>query len=503
MAEILLTHSYFLRFDPKEYRAMMPYPPLGTITAAGLLRSRGYEVALHDVMLAESEEEIVVPLSKHRPSLVILYDDSFNYLTKMCLSRMRDAAFRMASLAKEHGCTVAVFSSDASDHVEEYLAHGVDFVLRGEAEQTLVELSDRILRGTGKPLSSIEGLSFRSGETIVTTHKRAVMKNLDSLPMAAWDLIDMERYRVLWKKRHGYFSLNITTTRGCPFHCNWCAKPLYGQVYNSRSPADVVREIEYLREHARPDHLWITDDIFGLKPQWVREFSRLMRNQKALVPFKCLSRADLLLENEDIRDLKLSGCEAVWMGAESGSQKILDAMDKGTTVEQIRQATKLLHENGIRVGFFLQFGYPGETWADIRKTLQLVRDCRPDEIGVSVSYPLPGTPFFDRVKEDLGLKHNWRDSQDLDLLFQGEYSRDFYRRLHTVVHKWFSVWKKTRELRDAIRHPGRLRPTMARSIAAIGYHLLTLPFHFWILQHERTKRDADRPSGRHPVPAGA
>lgn len=503
MAEILLTHSYFLRFDPKEFRAMMPYPPLGTITAASVLRSAGFSVALHDVMLAESEEEIDSALDEHKPRLLVIYDDSFNYLTKMCLSRMREAAFRMAGHAKKRGCTVVVFSSDAGDHLDEYFRNNIGFVICGEAEFTLTELARSLLRDASMRPENIAGLAFSDRGVIRTTRKRALLKDLDALPIAAWDLVDLDRYREVWRTKHGYFSLNISTTRGCPFHCNWCAKPLYGQVYNSRSPQSVVNEMKFLRATARPDHLWITDDIFGLKPGWIAEFARVVREEDAVIPFKCLSRADLLLNDDTIRHLAEAGCRTVWIGAESGSQKVLDAMEKGTTIDQIRTATRLLHDANINVGFFLQFGYPGEGWDDIQQTFELVKSAEPEEIGVSVSYPLPGTPFYSRVKAELGVKQNWIDSQDLDVLFAGEYSRTFYRTLHRVIHKRFSIWKKTRQIQMTLRNPRKARLSVLRSLSAVVYHSVTLPFDERKLIHEREQHHNSAQASTDPSPVRA
>ncbi len=226
------------------------------------------------------------------------------------------------------------------------------------------------------------------------TPARPVLKDLDTLPFPARDLLDIQKYRTAWTSRHGYFSMNMVTTRGCPFHCNWCAKPLYGQVYNSRSPQQVAEELRQIKAAYAPDHIWFCDDIFGLKPGWVGEFAGLVTREQPVVPFKCLARVDLLLKGSTIADLGRAGCQMVWVGAESGSQKILDAMDKGTTVDQIVEATRRLKEAGISVGFFLQYGYPGETRQDIDATLRMVETCEPDDIGISVSYPLPGTTIL-------------------------------------------------------------------------------------------------------------
>ena len=485
MTDVLFTHSYFLRFDPKEQRASMPYAPLGTITAAAFLRSHGFSVGLHDPMLSDSEDEILPALSTHRPKIVALYDDGFNYLTKMCLTRMREAAFRLSAHARMAGCTVIVFSSDATDHVTEYLDHGADYVICGEAEFTLKELCSVIMGRIDQPIGSIRGLAFMDGSSIIRTPKREVQHDLDVFPIPAWDLVDVESYRRVWNKRHGYFSVNLSTTRGCPFHCNWCAKPLYGQIYNSRTPESVVKEMKYLNATVRPDHLWITDDIFGLKPGWIARFDELINQTGAFIPFKCLSRVDLLLKEGTIRHLKRAGCVTVWVGAESGSQKVLDAMEKGTTVAQIYEATIKLHAVGIRVGFFLQFGYPGETWDDIEKTLEMIRVCQPDEIGISVSYPLPGTSFYNRVEAELAKKQNWVDSGDLDLMFAGIYSPAFYRRLHTVVHKRASVWRGQVAARQLLMNPRSIQPSRLRSIAASVYHGMTLPLELHRLNKER------------------
>lgn len=436
MAAVLFTQSYFLKFDPKEYRAMTPYPPLGTLYAAAAARRAGHAVALFDTMLADSEDELLPHLERHAPDFLVIYDDDFNYLTKMCLTRMREAAFRMARTAKERGLTVIVHSSDATDHPEMYGDNGADFILVGEAEGTLVDLLAALEEGEGKKLEEIPGVVFRDPQgKMHRAAKRRAARDLDSLPYPARDLVDIERYRRLWKEHHGYFSMNMVTTRGCPFHCNWCAKPLYGQVYNSHSPRRIAEEMLHIKQTWGPDHIWFCDDIFGLKPEWIEEFAAEVERLNARVPFKCLSRADLLLRGNTIDALRRAGCRTVWIGAESGSQKILDAMEKGTTVEQICQATARMKKAGIRVGFFLQFGYPGEEKKEIEETLRMVRRALPDEIGVSVSYPLPGTKFYEQVRREMGDKRNWSESADLAMMFQGTYGTEFYRTLSRYVHK--------------------------------------------------------------------
>ena len=484
MTDVLFGQAYYLRFDPKSWAARQPYAPLGALYAAACVRQHGYGVALFDAMLAPSEAEWAAALDRHQPRFAVIYEDSFNYLSKMCLLRMRQAALTMIDAARARGITTIVAGSDASDHPATYLDRGADVVVMGEGEVTLVELLDRMaglrapgasagqaLRGAGS-IADVDGICLRDGAGgIRWTRRREIIRDLDTLPFPAWDLVDVERYRTIWQRRHGHYSMNLVTTRGCPYHCNWCAKPIYGQRYTVRSPEHVVEEMLWLERTYRPDHVWMADDIFGLKPGWIARFADLVRERDAAIPFKCLLRADQVTPVV-AGALARSGCRTVWIGAESGSQRTLDAMEKGIRVEQIADARRWLHDTGIDVGFFLQFGYPGETRDDIEKTLQMVRDCRPDDIGISVSYPLPGTPFFDRVKATLGVKQNWVDSNDLAMMYRAKYVPEFYRALHSLVHAEF-------------------RALHARSALSFVRHRLAVPL--WRRRVDRLSRLSSRP----------
>jgi radical SAM superfamily enzyme YgiQ (UPF0313 family) len=480
--DVLFGQAYYLRFDPKLWAARQPYAPLGALYAAAAARQRGYRVALFDAMLARSEAAWCDALDSYRPRVAVLYEDSFNYLSKMCLLRMREAAVSMAAAARQRGVPVVVSGSDATDHPTVYLDAGAEVVIAGEGEITLGEVLDVLLHRSPKRLADVDGVCLRENGVLRRTPPREIMRDLDALAWPAWDLVDLDRYRTAWQRRHGYFSMNIVTTRGCPYHCNWCAKPIYGQRYTARSPESVADEIAWLRRTYRPDHLWIADDIFGLKPGWIERFAALVRAAGAVVPFKCLLRADGVTELV-ARALKEAGCRSAWIGAESGSQRVLDAMEKGTRVDQIVSATERLRSAGIAVGFFLQFGYPGETMEDIDETRRLVRRCRPDDIGISVSYPLPGTPFYERVKAQLGAKRNWRDSDDLAMLYRATYPPDFYRALHALVHAEF----RARRAEDIVRGRRPIGGNIARDVVAGTLHALRVP---WLRRRVAAARHA-------------
>jgi anaerobic magnesium-protoporphyrin IX monomethyl ester cyclase len=436
MISILVCHSYFLRFDQKQVERAKPYPPLATLQVASMLRKAGHEVSLFDAMLAEDFSRFERQLDVLKPQVVILYEDNYNFLSKMCLGRMRRAAFEMLGLARARGARILVGGSDASDAPDEYLGAGAEVVLHGEALGTLMALVDRLNGDTtldpqrlaiGLPDASVEGMPR------VHAHVAALPEpRLAALP--AWDLIDIERYRRTWRQAHGYFSLNMASSRGCSFRCNWCAKPIWGNQYLQRPAREIAAEMIHLRRHYRPDHIWFADDIFGFRVDWVNEFATALAENGGGVPFTIQLRADLVSPRMT-EALRAAGCREVWLGAESGSQKILDAMNKGTRVAEVHDARRLLGTAGIRVGYFLQLGYSGEELEDILATRRLVEETRPDDVGVSVSYPLPGTKFYETVKAQLGAKTHWNESNDLEMMFAGTYRSEFYRAIRNLLHE--------------------------------------------------------------------
>lgn len=470
MGNVLFTHSYFYKFDEKQWNNKQPYPPLGTITAASYLRTKGHQVSLFDTNLADNPAQIKASIDKSNPDFLVIYDDGFNYLTKMCLTLMREAAFELIKIGKENNCTVIVSSSDSTDHFEEYLQKGADFILLGEGEESLDELL-LSLEQENQKLSDITGIVYFQNGELVNTGRRGVMDNLDNLPMAAWDLVNIEEYKFIWMEHHGYFSLNIATTRGCPYSCNWCAKPIFGRMYHARSPKKVLDEMEFLMNSFGASYFWICDDIFGLKPGWIQEFWDMVKSRALKFSYNMQSRVDVMLKDDTIQAMAESGLDIVWVGAESGSQKILDAMDKDITVEQIYEARWKLKEHGVRVAFFLQFGYLGETMEDIELTQKMLFDLMPDDMGISVSYPLPGTTFYEQVKDDLRQKTNWSDSDDLALMFKNTYPPRFYKMLHRYIHKKFRKRQNIQNIIQFLKNPVKNNKGIIRSVIVTAYYI--------------------------------
>jgi anaerobic magnesium-protoporphyrin IX monomethyl ester cyclase len=471
MLSILVCHSYFLQLDHKQRARGKPYPPLATLQAAAMLRRAGHQVTLFDSMLADDLEDYHRLLTKDRPQVVLFYEDTFNFLSKMCLTVMQRAACEMIAVASRTGARVIVAGPDVSDRPQTYLAAGADLALKGEGLGALMDLLPRLMSQPGAPIDElaegVQGVAFLSQDHVVTQPGGKVLPAAQYAGSAAWDLVDMDRYRSVWHKAHGYFSLNMAGSRGCSFRCTWCAKPTWGNLYLQREAKAVAAELVHLKRTYDPQHIWFADDIFGFRAEWVEEFTAAMDAAGGGIPFSIQTRADLISERM-ARILKKAGCREAWIGAESGSQRVLDDMNKGTTVAEILTARRRFQAEGIRVGFFIQLGYQGEDLEDILATRNLLQLSRPDEIGVSVSYPLPGTKFYELVKAQLGRKTHWQESNDLDMMFHGTFTSEFYRAVRNLLHDQISIqgvsdqmspalderWRRLIEEQARYRSPG-------------------------------------------------
>jgi anaerobic magnesium-protoporphyrin IX monomethyl ester cyclase len=468
MLSVLVGHSYFLRFDPKQLERAKPYPPLATLQVAAMVRQSGHSVTLFDAMLADGVADYAQQLAACEARVVVLYEDNFNFLSKMCLAAVREACCGMIAIARKRGARVIVAGSDVTDAPEVYLRAGAEVALLGEGLTALAAILARL--DANVRLAASELLAGLSGVAFL---KQGRLSRLAALPahrlveypeLPAWDLVDVQRYRDCWMNAHGYFSLNMAASRGCPFRCAWCAKPIWGNQYAQRTADSVAAELLYLKRTFAPDHIWFADDIFGFRAAWVVRFAQKVSAVATLLPFTIQTRADLVTEPM-AQALREAGCLEVWIGAESGSQRILDAMNKGTTVAQILTARARLKTQGIRVGFFIQLGYLNEQLNDILATRELLATACPDDVGVSVSYPLPGTRFYDQVKEQLGRKTHWRDSGDLAMMFRGTYTSDFYRAIRDLLHEQVSVGQLDAAC-ERVRYQ-RARRRLARRWAAL------------------------------------
>jgi anaerobic magnesium-protoporphyrin IX monomethyl ester cyclase len=407
---LLLTHGYFLGEDPKEQEIMKPYAPLGLLYLSSHLRARGFDVEIYDSTFG-ARQELTRLIETERPSVVGIYG---NLMT-------RRNVLAIAAAAKAHGCRVVIGGPEPANYASEYLAAGADAIVSGEGEVTL----EVLLRA--KDWSRVPGIQYLAGpDRVLRNEPSPLLPDLDAQPWPDRERIDIPRYLRAWRERHGRGSISVITARGCPYHCRWCSHSTYGKTHRRRSPSSVAEEVAWIVERYAPEMLWMADDVFTIHPGWIMKYRDEMRRRNLRIPFECITRADRM-NREMAEALAELGCFRVWIGSESGSQKILDAMQRGVRVGQVREAVHLLREHGIETGMFLMWGYEGEDLDDIEATVEHVKSCRPDVFLTTVSYPIKGTPYYDEVSPRLVRIGEWTASTDRDLRIAGRHSRRFYQ----------------------------------------------------------------------------
>ena len=424
--KLLLTHAYFLHEDPKEQQIMKPYPPLGILYLSSHLRAKGFDVEIYDSTFG-SRAELVGVLNAGPPGVLGIYG---NLMT-------RANVLSIIAAARDAGWRVIAGGPEPANYADEYLSAGADLIVTGEGEIAL----EQLMASAFDPAhwSAIDGIIFRdSNRQLVRTAATRLIPNLDAQPWPDRENIDIPRYMRTWREHHGQASISIITARGCPYHCNWCSHSVYGHTHRRRSPASVAEEVEFLIARYAPDMLWIADDVFTIHPGWLFAYAAEMKRRNIRIPFECITRADRV--NETIAaTLRELNCARVWIGSESGSQRILDAMQRGVTVEQVRQAVALCKQNGIQTGMFLMWGYEGEELADVEATVEHVRACNPDIFFTTVSYPIKGTPYYAKVADRLVNLGPWDKTTDRQIQIRGRHSRRFYEHADNLLRSEMSA----------------------------------------------------------------
>jgi radical SAM superfamily enzyme YgiQ (UPF0313 family) len=469
--DLLLAHGYFLAEDERERRVMKPYPTLGLLYISAYLKAQGHAVGVFDATF-RSLADFDAQLRADRPRAVGIYT---NLMTKFNVLKMI-AACRAA------GAKVILGGPEPAMYAEEYLGRGVDVIVVGEGELTMAELLSRELTD----LSSVAGIVFRADDgRVVRTAPRPYISDLDSMPFPDRDAIDMDRYVEVWRTHHGMGSVSLICARGCPFHCQWCSHAVYGNSHRRRSPANVAAELQMLITRYRPDQVWYADDVFTIHRKWFLEYAALLKQRNIKIPFECISRSDCLNE-EVVQKLAEIGCHRLWLGAESGSQRVLDAMRRGVKVEDVQAKTKLLKRHGIEVGMFIMLGYEGETLPDIEATTEHLKVAGPDVFLTTVAYPIKGTGYHAKVERRVLARAGWDTTSDRDLSVAGRHSPRFY----SFATRWMvNAVALDREWRGG-RRPVRLAKTLVSTVIGRAGMLAT--------RHER-ERPAKPQTGESPV----
>ncbi len=416
MPDLLLAHGYFLDEDEKEREIMKPYPPLGLLYLSSFLRRAGFDVEIFDTTFAR-REELLARLAQG-PGVLGLYT---NLLT-------RGSVLGLMAAARDRGWTVVLGGPESANYPAEYLARGAGAVVIGEGEATLAELLPALAERGPHRLHGVAGTVFRDEDgTVVENPARAQIDDLDSLPWPDRERIDLAAYVDVWRRHHGMGSVNLITARGCPYKCRWCSHAVFGFTHRRRSIRDVADELAHIRERWRPDQVWYADDVFTISHRWLFDYAAELKRRGLRLPFETISRADRMMREEVLEALAELGCYRVWIGSESGSRRILDAMKRGVTPEQVQWATKAAQRHGIQVGMFLMWGYEGETLEDIAATVEHVKKANPDVFFTTVAYPIKNTGYFEDVAGQVVAPRAWDEATDRDYLVRGRHSRAYYK----------------------------------------------------------------------------
>jgi anaerobic magnesium-protoporphyrin IX monomethyl ester cyclase len=413
--DLLLTHGYFLYEDPHELKVMKPYPPLGILYISSYLKSQGFDVSVFDTTFSSLDAFATYVKTEH-PPVVGIYT---NLMTKFNV-------LKMIRLCKESGAIVILGGPEPPYYAAEYLERGADIIVRGEGELTLAALLPHLARHGLINLDIIDGIAYLDQDGLVReTESRAMIGDLSAHPWPDREAIDIEHYMQVWKTHQGYSSVSVIHARGCPYTCTWCSHSVYGNTHRRRTPEDAADELLWIRERYHPDRIWYADDVFTINPRWLFRYAEALKERGVRIPFECISRADRLNE-QIVSTLAEMGCFRLWNGSESGSQRVIDAMQRRVKVEDVQQKTHLLQQHGIEAGMFIMLGYEQEGIRELEETVEHLKRANPDIFLTTVAYPIKGTPYYAEVESRLLADKPWDERSDRDLTVAGRYSRRFY-----------------------------------------------------------------------------
>ncbi len=473
-SDLLLSHGYCLAEDEHEHEIMMPYPPLGLLYLSSHLKKRGFAVEVYDTTFGSLDGFSAV-LESRRPAVVGL---SCNLMTKSTI-------LAMIEMAKKAGTWVVLGGPEPAPNAEDYLRNGADVVVIGEGEATLEELLRHLPdRGT-RELDTVRGIAYLDEHgALQTTPSRPQLRPLSGQPWPDREAVDMDRYLEAWRSHHGAGSVSLITSRGCPFTCTWCSHGVFGQTHRRRDVAEVADEVEAIIERYRPERLWYADDVFTLNRPWTIAYAAELRRRGIEVPFECISRADRI--NEKIADaLAEMGCFRLWIGSESGSQRVLDAMQRRATVEDIRAKTAMLQARGIEVGMFMMLGFEGEDESDLEASVDHLKRSAPDIFLTTVAYPIRGTAYHEQVRDRIRSDEPWNRRTDRDLRIDGRRSRGYYDHVTRWMVNEVNFDRARRRGSRNWLHLGRLY--LAARRGRLG---------MWLSRNERETDGMAPPSGR-------
>ncbi|MCU0500039.1 MAG: B12-binding domain-containing radical SAM protein [Anaerolineae bacterium] len=413
--DILLAHGYFLYQDPHELKVMKPYPPLGILYISSYLKQQGFQVGIFDSTFSDLTAFETL-LQRERPPVVGIYT---NMMTKFNV-------LKMIQRCKAVNARVILGGPEPPYYAKEYLDYGADIIVKGEGELTLAELLPHLAQKGMREIGAINGIAYLDDRgQLIETFPRAQIADLSAHPWPDREAIDLEAYMQVWKTHHGRSSVSVIQARGCPYTCTWCSHSVFGNTHRRRTPEDAADEVLWIKERYNPDQIWYADDVFTINHRWFYQYAEALKARGVRLPFECISRADRLNE-QVIQTLAEMGCYRLWNGSESGSQVVLDAMDRKVKVKDVQEKTHLLQKYGIEAGMFIMLGYEQEGIEELEDTVEHLKISNPDVFLTTVAYPIKGTPYYAEVESRILTDQAWEDRSDRDLTVAGRYSKRFY-----------------------------------------------------------------------------
>ncbi|WP_242119383.1 B12-binding domain-containing radical SAM protein [Aestuariivivens sediminicola] len=406
-----------MKEDAKESKIMRPYPPLGLLYISAYLKKHGLNNEVFDSTFYSFEEQLQF-IEERIPKIIGIYT---NLMTKINVIKLVKT---LKNNPKYGFPKIIIGGPDVTYNRKNYLNTGADFLVIGEGEVTMLELCSALL--SNKDFSTILGIAYLKNGNLLETSERPKIKDLNNLPIPNRHAIDFKPYLRTWKTQHGKSSMTISTQRGCPYTCKWCSTAVYGVSYRRRPARQVVEEIKLIMDAYNPDALWFVDDVFTVSHKWIAEFHNEMIQNHITIPFEIITRAERL-NDLVLQQLKEIGCYRIWIGAESGSQNVIDAMDRRVKVKTVKDMIQKTNAFGMESGTFIMLGYPGETEQDINETIQYLKEANPTHYTITIAYPIKGTSLYNEIENNITERPNWEVSTDREIDFKRTYNKKYYK----------------------------------------------------------------------------
>jgi anaerobic magnesium-protoporphyrin IX monomethyl ester cyclase len=398
MIKVTLVYPFFKPFYDN---SLFRFPPLGLGYIAASLKRRGVQVELVDCTFL-SREQAVSRVRQSKPNIIGFYS----------MFSMKKTTMELAALLR-NDCELLVVGGplptlDPAGYLDIF-----DVVVLGEGEAAMTEIAECHEKGVG--FSDVDGVAFKDNGLVTQTSPRKQVEDLDSLPFPSREFFDNEAYKQHYLKRFGYSISPLITSRGCPFSCDFCSRPVFGQSFRSRSAGNVVDEVEEIAGLGY-DRIWFADDCFTLNPKRLLGVCDELVKRRLNMSWECLSRVDTM-DHEVAVKMRRAGCLRVFFGIESGTDKVLDLMRKQITVEQARKAVYNSKAAGLQVGAFFILGYPGENDETVLDTVRFASGLPLDYLSFTLPYPIPGTSLFERTKcNDCFVVDDWEEPKNMALI---------------------------------------------------------------------------------------